>query len=286
MSLNYDTIKNWRFDEIRHTYTEKDTMLYALGIGLGEDPLDASQLRYVYEKDLQAFPTMSVVLGYPGFWMRDPRAGIDSLRVVHGEQRLVMHAPLPAQGMVIGQSRITHVIDKGADKGALVVTERTLHDASGKLLATLAQTSFCRGDGGFGQGDAPPAALPAAPDRAPDRQVQIKVSPRAALIYRLSADMNPLHADPEVAGKAGFKQPILHGLCTYGMAARAIVQAWAGGDANRLVQLDVRFSSPVYPGETLAFDMWQEGDEIRYTARSVERNIQTLNCGVAKVNQK
>ena len=167
-----------------------------------------------------------------------------------------------------------------------MVAERTLHDASGKLLATLAQTSFCRGDGGFGQGDAPPAALPAAPDRAPDRQVQIKISPRAALIYRLSADMNPLHADPEVAGKAGFKQPILHGLCTYGMAARAIAQAWAGGDANRLVQLDVRFSSPVYPGETLAFDMWREDDEIRYTARSVERNIQTLNCGVAKVNQQ
>ncbi|HEX7749797.1 MAG TPA: MaoC family dehydratase, partial [Bordetella sp.] len=124
---------------------------------------------------------------------------------------------------------------------------------------------------------------PAAPARAPDRQVQLRVSPRAALIYRLSADINPLHADPEIARKAGFERPILHGMCTYGMAARALAQAWADGDADRLVQLDVRFSSPVYPGETLAFDMWREGDEIRYTARSVERNIQTLNCGVAKV---
>ena len=283
MPLNYDTIKNWRFDEIRHTYTEKDTMLYALGIGLGEDPLDAGQLRYVYEKDLRAFPTMSVVLGYPGFWMRDPRAGIDWVRLVHGEQRLALHAPLPAQGTVIGRSRITHVIDKGADKGALVIAERTLHDEAGTHLATLAQTTFCRGDGGFGLGDAPPAALPAAPARAPDRQLQLRVSPRAALIYRLSADMNPLHADPEIARKAGFERPILHGLCTYGMAARAIVQAWADGDAGRLVQLDVRFSSPVYPGETLAFDMWREDNEIRYTARSVERGIQTLNCGVAKV---
>ena len=285
MPLKYDTIKNWRFDEIRHTYTEKDTILYALGIGLGEDPLDPGQLRHVYEKDLRAYPTMGVVLGYPGFWMRDPRAGIDWVRLVHGEQRLVLHAPLPAHGTVISRNRITHVIDKGADKGALVIIERTLRDEAGALLATQAQTTFCRGDGGFGQGDAPPPALPAAPGRAPDKQLQLRVSPRAALIYRLSADMNPLHADPGIARKAGFERPILHGLCTYGMAARAVVQAWAGGEAARLVQLDVRFSSPVFPGETLAFDMWQEDDEIRFTARSVERNVQTLNCGVAKVNK-
>ena len=294
MSLNYDTIKNWRFDDIHHTYTDKDTMLYGLGIGLGEDPLDATQLPYVYEGlgagtgagDLRAFPTMSVVLGYPGFWMRDPRAGIDWVRLVHGEQRLTLHAALPAQGTVLARNRITHVIDKGAGKGALVVTERTLYDEAGQHLATLAQTSFCRGDGGFGQGDAPPAALPAPPERAPDRQISLHISPRAALIYRLSADMNPLHADPAVARKAGFERPILHGLCTYGMAARAIVQAWADGDASRLAQLDVRFSSPVFPGETLAFDMWQEGDDIRYTARSVQRNVLTLNCGVARIKTR
>ncbi|ALM83444.1 MaoC/PaaZ C-terminal domain-containing protein [Bordetella sp. N] len=295
MPLSYDTIKHWQFDDLRHTYTQKDTMLYALGIGLGEDPLAAQQLRYVYEGDLHAFPTMSVVLGYPGFWMRDPRAGIDWVRLVHGEQRLTLHAPVPAEGTVLARSRITHVIDKGADKGALVIAERTLHDEAGKHLATLAQTTFCRGDGGFSKGkegdkagksDTPPPALPAVPDRAPDRQLSLHVSPRAALIYRLSADMNPLHADPEVARKAGFERPILHGLCTYGMAARAIVEAWADGDASRLTQLDVRFSAPVYPGETLAFDMWQEGDQIRYTARSVERNVVTLNCGVAQVKKR
>ncbi|ARP86674.1 MaoC/PaaZ C-terminal domain-containing protein [Bordetella genomosp. 9] len=284
MPLDYDTIKHWRFEDLPHRYTEKDTMLYALGIGLGEDPVDPAQLRYVYEQGLRAFPTMSVVLGYPGFWMRDPRAGVDWVRVVHGEQRLTMHAPLPAHGTVVGKNRITHVIDKGADKGALVVTERTLHDESGRCLATLAQTSFCRGDGGLARSDAPPPALPDAPDRAPDRQVSLRVSPRAALIYRLSADMNPLHADPAVARKAGFERPILHGLCSYGMAARAVVQAWADGDADRLARLDVRFRSPVYPGETLTFDMWREGDEIRYTARSAERNILTLTGGVAKVN--
>lgn len=156
MPLDYHTIKNWTFDDVEHVYTEKDTMLYALGIGLGQDPLDAQQLRYVYEDNLQTFPTMSVVLGYPGFWMSDPRAGIAWVKLVHGEQRMTLHAPLPSQGKVIGKSRITHVIDKGADKGALVITERTLFDAAGTLLATLEKTTFCRGDGGFGQGDASP----------------------------------------------------------------------------------------------------------------------------------
>ena len=112
MPLDYATVKNWRFDEVRQRYEQKDTMLYALGIGLGQDPEDVGQLRYVYEKDLQAFPTMSVVLGYPGFWVQDPRAGIDWVKVVHGEQRLTVHAPLPTSGVVVGRSRNTHVIDK------------------------------------------------------------------------------------------------------------------------------------------------------------------------------
>lgn len=160
MPLDYATVKDWRFDEVRQRYDEKDAMLYALGIGLGQDPEDERQLRYVYERDLLAFPTMSVVLGYPGFWVRDPRTGIDWIKVVHGEQRLAMHAPLPASGVIIGRSRNTHVVDKGADKGALVITERTLHDEAGACLATLTQTTFCRGDGGFGGGDDGPALCP------------------------------------------------------------------------------------------------------------------------------
>ena len=160
MPLDYATVKDWRFDEVRQRYDEKDAMLYALGIGLGQDPEDERQLRYVYERDLLAFPTMSVVLGYPGFWVRDPRTGIDWIKVVHGEQRLAMHAPLPASGVIIGRSRNTHVVDKGADKGALVITERTLHDEAGACLATLTQTTFCRGDGGFGGGDDGPPCPP------------------------------------------------------------------------------------------------------------------------------
>lgn len=284
MPLDYDTIKHWAFDAIEHTYTEKDTMLYALGIGLGQDPLDTPQLRYVYEDALQSFPTMSVVLGYPGFWMSDPRAGIDWVKLVHGEQRMTLHAPLPTQGKVIGKNRITHVIDKGADKGALVITERTLYDAAGTLLATLEQTTFCRGDGGFGAGDASPAPLPAAPDRPADRQCTISTPANAALLYRLSADRNPLHADPEVVRKAGYAKPILHGLCTYGVAAHALIKTWCDYDAARLLSLNARFSSPVYSGETLVCDMWSAADDsLQFVVRAAERNVIVMSNGTATI---
>ncbi|MBO9356375.1 3-alpha,7-alpha,12-alpha-trihydroxy-5-beta-cholest-24-enoyl-CoA hydratase [Bordetella petrii] len=282
--MDYDTIKNWRFDDVHQRYDEKDTMLYALGLGLGQDPLDAGQLRYVYEQDLRALPTLATVLGYPGFWMSDPRAGIDWVRLVHGEQRLTLHAPLPASGTVIGKSRITHVIDKGADKGALVISERELHDESGACLATLQQTTFCRGDGGFGRGDDGPPPLPAAPARAPDRSCTLAVAPNAALLYRLSGDRNPLHADPEIARKAGYPQPILHGLCTYGMAAHAIIKTWCDYDAARLTSLNARFSSPVYPGEALQFDMWRGDDgTLQFIVRAAARDVVVMSHGTATI---
>lgn len=282
--MDYDTIRHWRFEDVHHRYDEKDTMLYALGIGLGHDPLDAGQLRYVYEQGLQCFPTQATVLGYPGFWMSDPRAGIDWVRLVHGEQRLALHAPLPAAGTVVGKSRVTHVIDKGADKGALVITERTLHDEAGACLATLQQTTFCRGDGGFGGGDTSPEPLPAAPSRVPDRRCTLSVAPNAALLYRLSADRNPLHADPEVARKAGYPQPILHGLCTYGMAAHAIVKTWCDYDAARLTTLNARFSSPVFPGEALQFEMWQDDPgALQFIVRASARDVVVMSHGTATI---
>lgn len=284
MPLDYATVKNWRFDEVRQRYEQKDTMLYALGIGLGQDPEDAGQLRYVYEKDLQAFPTMSVVLGYPGFWVQDPRAGIDWVKVVHGEQRLTVHAPLPTSGVVVGRSRNTHVIDKGADKGAIVITERTLHDENGTCLATLRQSTFCRGDGGFGPGDDSPDALPAVPGGKPDLQCELRVPPSAALLYRLNADRNPLHADPDVAHQAGYPRPILHGLCSYGVAAHAIVKSCCDYDASRLTSLNARFSAPVYPGETLQCDMWRMPDgQIRFQVRARERDLVVMSHGTATV---
>ena len=282
--MDYQRIKNWSFPDVDQTYTERDSTLYALGIGFGQEPTNPDHLKYVYEQNMQAFPTMGVVLGYPGFWMKDPKAGINWVKLVHGEQRLTIHRPLAPAGRIIGRSRISHVIDKGADKGAIVITERTLHDGEGHLVATIAQSTFCRGDGGLTNSDESPAPLSATPDTTPDMTCALPTLPQAALIYKLCADNNPLHADPAVAEKAGYPRPILHGLCTYGVAARAIVQAACGGDATRLTALHTRFSSPVYPGETLAVEIWRAGaDGVHVRAKVTERDVVVLTNGYAGI---
>lgn len=281
--MDYHIIKNWSFPVIDRTHTKKDSILYALGIGFGHEPTNPDHLKYVYEQNMQAFPTMSVVLGYPGFWMKDPKAGVNWVKLVHGEQRLTIHRPLAPEGRIVGRSHISHVIDKGADKGALVITERTLHDGDGHHIATIAQTTFCRGDGGLAQSDASPEQLTATPERAPDLTCALPTLPQAALIYRLSADDNPLHADPAVSTAAGYPRPILHGLCTYGVAARAIVQAACEGDGTRLTSLNTRFSSPVFPGETLAVEMWKTAGGVQFRAKVAERDIVVMSHGFAGI---
>ena len=281
--MDYHIIKNWSFPVIDRTHTKKDSILYALGIGFGHEPTNPDHLKYVYEQNMQAFPTMSVVLGYPGFWMKDPKAGVNWVKLVHGEQRLTIHRPLAPEGRIVGRSHISHVIDKGADKGALVITERTLHDGDGHHIATIAQTTFCRGDGGLAQSDASPEQLTSTPERAPDLTCALPTLPQAALIYRLSADDNPLHADPAVSSAAGYPRPILHGLCTYGVAARAIVQAACEGDGTRLTSLNTRFSSPVFPGETLAVEMWKAAGGVQFRAKVAERDIVVMSHGFAGI---
>ena len=284
MPLDYNLIKNWTFPDVVQEYTVKDSILYALGIGLGQDPLDENQLQFVYEKNIKAFPTMAVVLGYPGFWMQDPAAGITWVKLVHGEQRTTIHRPLPPSGKLTGKIRVSHVIDKGAEKGALVITERKLYDEAGTLLATIEQTTFCRADGGFGVSDEPPPALPKVPETAPDQVCELPILPQAAILYRLNADPNPLHIDPAVAKAAGYPQPILHGLCTYGVAAHAIMKSFCDYDPARLVRFDTRFSAPVYPGETLVCEMWKRNEnEIQFQAKVKERNIVVLSNGFAEI---
>ena len=162
MSFDYDKLKNWPFEEITQTYTSRDTILYALGVGLGADPMDEQQLQYVFEEaePFMALPTMAVVLGSPGFWSRDPETGIDWVKVLHGEQKMVIHNPLPTSATIKAKSKVTGLVDKGADKGALILTERTLKDAeSGLDLATLTSTTFARGNGGYdGPSDEAPEA--------------------------------------------------------------------------------------------------------------------------------
>ena len=169
MPIDAAKLKNWPFEPITQRYTERDTMLYALGVGIGHDPMDTEALRYVYEDRLQALPTLAVVLGYPGFWAKDPATGIDWVRVLHGEQSLELHAPLPAAGTVVGRTRVTALVDKGAAKGALMISERDIVDAaSQQLLATARSVSFLRGDGGFSErGQVSDAAPPPRQRRAP-----------------------------------------------------------------------------------------------------------------------
>ncbi|MGU9979735.1 MaoC/PaaZ C-terminal domain-containing protein [Phreatobacter sp. HK31-P] len=284
MAIDYQKLKNWHFPDLEHRYEAKDTILYALGVGCGADPMDRSELPFVYEDGLKALPTMAVVLGYPGFWLKDPQTGVDWRKILHGEQGLVIHKPLPASGTVIGRTRVTEIVDKGPGKGALLYSDRDVIDkASGDLLATLTSTTFIRGEGGFGGPSGPSPEPHALPDRAPDETVNLKTLPQAALIYRLSGDDNPLHADPDVAAVAGFERPILHGLCTYAVAGRAVLKACCGNDPARLRRFNVRFSAPVLPGETIRTEIWRSGSTVSFRARVVERDIVVLNNGLAEV---
>ncbi len=283
MPLDIAALSSWEFDEIRQTVTERDTMLYALGLGFGEDPCDKKELQFVYEDGLKTVPSMPVVLGYPGFWLRNPKTGVDWKKVLHGEQWLDIYKPLPVKGTLIGRPKIDFISDKGEGKGAVIYQSRDIINAdSGETLARVTMSAFCRGDGGFGGENRAGPAPAVLPERAPDHVCELTTLPRQALIYRLSGDYNPLHADPDVARAAGFERPILHGLATYGLAARAILKTLLDYDASRLIGLDVRFSSPVYPGETVRFDIWEEGGEARFRASIPARGVMVLNNGAAR----
>lgn len=287
--LDYQAVKNWDFRDLSHTYTQRDTMLYALGVGLGADPLDAGQLRFVFEKDLQVLPSMVAVLGTPGFWWRDARTGADWVKLVHGEQRIQIFRPLPAAATLVANNRVVSLTDKGPGKGAIAVIERDIYESGNtQPLARTTQVTFLRGDGGFsersGKSDAGPEALPGVPETAPDIELELPSLEQAALIYRLSGDYNPLHADPEVARAAGFPRPILHGLCTFGMAAHAIVKSCCGYDAARIKAMAVRFTAPVYPGETIKFQLWQRDRKMHLRARIDARDIVVLNNGIVELS--
>jgi acyl dehydratase len=260
----------------RYVFDERDTMLYALGVG-------AHELKFVYEERLEALPTMAVVMGHPGFIWRDPLYGVDWKRIVHGETTLQIHRPLPTAGSLTGVTTLGPLFDKGRDKGAVCYQTRHVYDDTDTLLATIGAAIFMRGDGGFGgtcEGQPKPHALP---QRQPDLAEILPTLENQGLIYRLSGDRNPLHVDPAVAAAAGFPRPILHGLCTYGVAGRAILSLLCENESARLKRLDVRFSSPVYPGETIRIDVWRESEgRAFFRAIAVERDLVVLNNGFAE----
>jgi len=279
MAINHEQLMGLSSKDERFSYSDRETMLYALGVGMGQDPMDENELPFVYERNLKTIPTMATVIAWGAGSLG--RSGINYQMVVHGEQRLDIHQPLPPTAEILADSRVTGVYDKGRDKGALVITETAIRLAADDApLCTLRSTIFARGDGGFGgprEGAPKPHQLP---NRQPDARIEVTSRPDQAILYRLSGDRNPLHVDPGFARQAGFDRPILHGLCSYGMAARGIIRDLCGYDATRIKRFDVRFSAPVIPGETLVLDIWQDGSEISFQAKIKERNAPALSNGL------
>lgn len=276
-------LRNWNFDPIPFRIGPEQAMLYALGLGFGADPVDAAQLQYVYEDGLKVFPTMAAVLGSPGMWFRDPSSGIDWRKVVHGEMHLDLLEPLRTDLEMIATSKVVDVVDKGEGRGAIFTVERTF-TAGDRKIARGRSAYFARANGGFGGSPGEPAPKWVQPERPADVVIDLPTLPQQALIYRLNGDTNPLHADPDMARKAGFDRPILHGLCTYGLCARAICAGFAGDDGDRMTQFGGRFSKPVYPGETIRVEGWDEGEEILFEAFCVERDCKVFVNGRARLS--
>jgi acyl dehydratase len=271
-------------EPVPFSYNDKDVMLYALGIGLGADPMNETELAFVYERNLKVVPTAATVLAYNasrgGGGGSVAQLKINYALVLHGEQKVTLHKPLPPSAEMTTESRLVGVYDKGKDKGAVLINETVWRDrASGDKMVTLIGSTFARGDGGFGgKSEGQPEPHP-TPTRKPDLEVALTTRPDQALIYRLCGDRNPLHSDPGVAKAAGFPAPILHGLCTYGHTCRAILSTIAEYDPTRIKAHDVRFSSPVYPGETIVTRMWKDGSVVSFEASVKERDVTVIKNG-------
>ncbi|WP_405559149.1 MaoC/PaaZ C-terminal domain-containing protein [Streptomyces canus] len=260
------------------SWNSKDVQLYHLGIGAGSHPdkpspaTDPDELRYTLESRLHVLPSFATVAGSgsPGVisGLSMPGIDVDLAKVLHGGQSLTLHRPLPAEGTATATHRIAAVYDKG--KAAVLVMRTDVADAEGPLWTNDAQI-FVRGEGGWG-GDRGPSARLDPPAGEPDRTVQRPIREDQALLYRLSGDWNPLHADPEFAKVAGFERPILHGLCTYGMTLKAVVDTLLGGDVTRVRSYVTRFAGVVYPGETLRIRMWHTPHSTRVAVSAVERD--------------
>ncbi|MBX3575458.1 MAG: 3-alpha,7-alpha,12-alpha-trihydroxy-5-beta-cholest-24-enoyl-CoA hydratase [Mesorhizobium sp.] len=276
--LDADRLRNFPISDVVQTVTERDCALYALSVGFGQKPLDIREHRFVDPAGpLVVTPSMALVLGYPGFWLGNPSTGVDAARVAHVNQDVVLHAPLPTNGSVRGRTRVTGLFERGQDRGLALTSTREISEAeTGVLIATISQTHFLRNN--TCSEALPPyvSSRSGTPDGAPDRIFDHATRPEQALLYRLNGDMNPLHIDPLVASVAGFDSPILHGMCTFGIAVRALLATLTDFNANSVRQISMAFRAPVYPGETLRTEIWAEG---RFRVRSNERNVVVVDGG-------
>ena len=290
MAIDYDDMMQSGATGLAASYDEKDVMLYALGVGFGRDPLDERELPFVYENNgLKVIPTFASVINRgeaPTARQRMPqKSEINFALVVDGERRITVHKPLPPKCEVVADERYLDILDKGEGKGAVLIQERVVREAaSNDKLFTIVTSIFARGDGGFGGKPQGGPELHPIPERAPDLVKECDTRPDQAFLYALSGDRNPLHRDPAFAKLVGFPRPILHGLCSYGTACRAVLSTLAGYQPERIRQFDVRFSKPVFPGETLVVELWQDGATISYRASVKERpGTIVLNNGLCEL---
>lgn len=281
MPLNYDEVMALKNIGQKYSWTDREVMLYAYGIGMGADPMDLKELAFVNEgyytpRELKVVPTYASVAAWGS---NAGHIDLNRVMVVDGERDITFHRPLPVQASITADSSILGLFDKGKDKGAVVLRKTVLKNDKGEDLATIVASTFARGDGGFGgPSEGQPEAHP-IPKRAPDLTVDISTRPDQALIYRLCGDRNPLHSDPEFARRAGFDRPILHGMCTYGLSCRAVLQTYADYDPLAFKQHAVRFSAPVFPGETVSFDLWKDGNIVSIEGRVKSRNVTVIKNG-------
>ena len=279
MGLNYERVMAFHPEPCDASYRNRDCIVYALGIGIGMDPTDENQLRFVYEPGLAAFPTMAAVLGWPGR-MTDPAFGIDERMVVAAELSVVLHRPLPPEAKLAAHTRIRQVIDRGAGNHAILQATRDLVAPDGTLVATVDSAALARNHGGFG---GPVTEVPKphlVPSTAPAIVCDLPTPPNLALIYRLTGDENPLHVEPARARAAGFPRPILHGAATFGVAAHAILRQF-DYEVDRLASIGARFVRPVFPGDTLRTEIWPEGARISFQCRVAGRDEVVVSNGLA-----
>ncbi|WP_316399354.1 MaoC/PaaZ C-terminal domain-containing protein [Bradyrhizobium sp. 33ap4] len=281
MPIDYPAVLDFKTDAAPYSWSDREVMLYALGIGMGSDPLNEKELQFVNEafatpKSLKVVPTFASVC----VW--GVRAGVIDLNrvmVVDGERDITFHKAIPVAASVTADARVRGVYDKGKEKGAIIQNEIVVRDGDGDKIVTVVSSTFARGDGGFG---GPSDGLPEphqVPCRAPDRSVDFPLRPDQALIYRLSGDRNPLHSDPEFARRAGFPKPILHGMCTYGLTCRAVLQTYADYDPSAFQRHRVRFSAPVFPGEIITVNLWKDRNSISFEAHVRERQVTVAKNG-------
>jgi len=241
--------------------------------------MDPRALPFVHEAQLKVVPTMPTMIA----WIAEPTftaLGVDPITALHGEQKIELHGVIPCPVTVMVQGRVRAVYDKGADHGAVIVTEHVISDAAdGRLIATLTTTCFGRSEGGCGGISAAASKPHVVPTRAPARSIDYPTRPDLALLYRLTGDRNPVHADPQIASRAGFARPILHGLCSFGIACRAVLETFADYDPARILSHQARFSAPVFPGETLTVDLWVDNDVVSFEGRVKDRGVTVIRNG-------